>query len=546
MGLMAEQAERVGAFGAWARRRFAALDGPEQLRLFLMRASGTFNLYVLCFASIWTALGWHPFTHEIRAPVAGWTFAALCAVALVALWCVPWSRLSPQATLPIFFLGVGGIIMLRLVGQRDSSFTLFFFWLWFAAIAYPRSLTIVAFVVAAGTHLALALTTGERADTFEAAMLLIPCFAISTAAVRVASERLETLWRDRAQARRSYNRSTTLHAFSTLLASEHQIDRLLAALVGGLAERFGYRLLGVYLLDGDRLLLGAQVGYDAPIAEIGLGEGITGEVARQGRPMLVRDGRAHPGFLFAGAQIGSVASVPLVHQGRVLGVLNVEGAAGELVEDDLHLLETLAGPVAVAIRNAHLVRELDDLAHRDPLTHLFNRRGIIGALHEALAEGAARDEPVTILLIDLNKFKAINDRYGHPMGDALLSELAGLLATSVRQTTGRGDAVGRLGGDEFLVVLPGADEAQAFAVIDRLTAILASHTFALLAADDGLPPPAVGYSLGVAVAPRDGGDAAALLAAADRAMYQAKRGSSGAIRFATSPTTPLSAERVAG
>jgi diguanylate cyclase (GGDEF)-like protein len=153
---------------------------------------------------------------------------------------------------------------------------------------------------------------------------------------------------------------------------------------------------------------------------------------------------------------------------------------------------------------------------------------------------------VTILLIDLNKFKAINDRYGHAMGDALLSELADLLATSVRQTAGRRDAVGRLCGDEFLVVLPGADEDGAFAVIDRLTAILASHTFALLAANDGMPPPVVGYSLGVAVAPRDGTDAAALLATADRAMYQAKRGSSGAIRFATSPVGPRAAAKIAG
>ncbi len=83
-------------------------------------------------------------------------------------------------------------------------------------------------------------------------------------------------------------------------------------------------------------------------------------------------------------------------------------------------------------------------------------------------------------------------------------------------------------------------------MIDRLTAILASHTFALLVANDGMPPPIVGYSLGVAVAPRDGDDAAALLAAADRAMYQAKRGSSGAIRFAAGPIGSRAAKKIAG
>lgn len=543
---MVVQTGGVRTLEAWVGRRIAALEGPERLRLFLVRASGTLNLYVLLFASIWVAFGWNPIPAEARSPLVGWTFAGLCAVALVALWWIPWPRYSQLATLPIYCLGIAGIVMLRLIGHRDSSFTLFFFWLWFAAIAYPRGTTVFAAVIAALAHLALALTTGERADAFEALLLLIPCYAISTGAVRVASERLETLWRERAQARRSFNRIAALHDFSTLLASEHQIERLLAALVGGLGEQFGYRYASVYLRHDGRLHMQAQIGYTTPIVEFGLGEGVTGRAGQFGQPILVRDSREDAHYRVVEEAIGSQVAVPLRQGGEILGVLSIEGASGELDEEDLHLLETLAAPAAVAIRNASLVRELDDLAHRDSLTHLFNRRGIIAALQGALATTDERGESVTILLIDLNKFKAINDRYGHAMGDALLSELAGLLATSVRQTTGRGDAVGRLGGDEFLVVLPGADEAGAFAVIDRLTAILASHTFALLAANDGLPPPVVGYSLGVAVAPRDGGDAAALLAAADRAMYQAKRGSSGAIRFATSPAAGRAAAKIAG
>src|SRR4051794_21965229 len=135
---MAEQTGGDHTLGAWIRRRMAALDGPEQLRLFLMRASGTYNLYVLLFASIWVALGWSPIPAEARSPVVGWTFVALCAAGLVALWRIPWQRYSPLASLPIFFLGIGGIVMLRVVGHRESAFTLFFFWLWFAAIAYSR------------------------------------------------------------------------------------------------------------------------------------------------------------------------------------------------------------------------------------------------------------------------------------------------------------------------------------------------------------------------------------------------------------------------
>jgi GAF domain-containing protein len=339
-----------------------------------MRVSGTYNLYVLLFASIWAAFGWSPFPAEARSPEVGWIFAALCAVGLVALWRIPWQRHSPLASLPIFFLSIGGIVMLRVVGHRETAFTLFFFWLWFAAIAYSRGATIFAFAVIVATHVALTLATGEPKDSFEALFLYAPCFAISTGAVRIASERLETLWRDRAQARRSFNRITALHAFSTVLASEHQIDRLLAALVGGLTDRFGYRYASDYLLHDGRLHMQAQIGYTTPIVEFGLGEGITGRTAQLGQPILVRDSREDRHYRFVEDEIGSQVAVPLLHGGETLGVLSIEGAPGELGEDDLYLLETLAAPAAVAIRNADLLRELDDLAHRDSLTQLFNRR----------------------------------------------------------------------------------------------------------------------------------------------------------------------------
>jgi diguanylate cyclase (GGDEF)-like protein len=188
----------------------------------------------------------------------------------------------------------------------------------------------------------------------------------------------------------------------------------------------------------------------------------------------------------------------------------------------------------VAIENATLLARLEDQALRDPLTYLLNRRGILARLESALARGERRatdPAPLTILLVDLNNFKAVNDRYGHPVGDALLTELAGLLAGSVRAE----DAVGRLGGDEFLVVMPGADPAAATGVVERLRAAIAAYAFPLAAGPDDKPPPAVGYSLGVATAPDDGRDAETLLAVADRAMYQAKRSGAAPIRFLARP-----------
>jgi diguanylate cyclase (GGDEF)-like protein len=200
----------------------------------------------------------------------------------------------------------------------------------------------------------------------------------------------------------------------------------------------------------------------------------------------------------------------------VLGVLNLEGKVGELRSSDLRLLTMLAAPIAVAIENAHLVARLTAQATRDPLTGLLNRRGILAALDAALAR-ATPLAPLSVLLVDLNGFKAVNDRHGHAVGDRLLAALAELLATNARA----GDPVGRLGGDEFLVVLPHADGGHAGAVVRQLAAALA---------DEATLPSGVGYSLGLATATTSEA-AVALLARADRALYEAKRHGDGAVRF---------------
>ncbi len=324
-------------------------------------------------------------------------------------------------------------------------------------------------------------------------------------------------------ARRGGARLAALYDFATLLVGERDLDRLLAALVAGLAERFGYRYVSVFLLEGERLHLHAQIGYATPITALGLGEGITGVVGRDGRAVLVRDGRRHPGYLFAEDHFRSQASVPLARGGRVLGVLNLEGAAGELGAADLRLLATLAAPLAVAIENAALVARLADQATRDPLTGLLNRRGILDALDAAL--GAA--PPVSILLLDLDGFKRINDRHGHAAGDATLAAFASLLAASV----GQEGVAGRLGGDEFLVVLPGADAGAAGAVAARLAAASRAAPCPLACSGDD-PPPVLRYSPGLASADGRGRGSGALLARADRAMYDAKRARGG-------PTRPL-------
>jgi diguanylate cyclase (GGDEF)-like protein len=154
------------------------------------------------------------------------------------------------------------------------------------------------------------------------------------------------------------------------------------------------------------------------------------------------------------------------------------------------------------------------LATHDSLTGVWNRRGILEILQRELVRNVRRpEEPVSVLLIDVDHFKAINDTWGHAAGDRVLAEVAGQLADQVRTY----DAVGRYGGEEFLVVLPGTDAYQAQAVGERLRRAVASG--ALLGGQIR-----VGVSIGVACSSPLGGDTPAdILGRADDALYRAKR-----------------------
>jgi diguanylate cyclase (GGDEF)-like protein/PAS domain S-box-containing protein len=154
-------------------------------------------------------------------------------------------------------------------------------------------------------------------------------------------------------------------------------------------------------------------------------------------------------------------------------------------------------------------------AERDPLTGLLNRRGGDRRLRAAL-EKMARSGPVAVIVCDADRFKAVNDRFGHAAGDEVLAGIAGRLRSAVRDT----DEVARIGGDEFIVVARVADQEEAAAIADRCVRI-ASGPFRL--GGPGIHPERVTLSAGVAIAyPGGPVEPGSLLAAADRALYAAK------------------------
>ena len=175
--------------------------------------------------------------------------------------------------------------------------------------------------------------------------------------------------------------------------------------------------------------------------------------------------------------------------------------------------------------------QLLSLSVTDPLTGLYNRRRFEEVMAQEVAR-ALRYGPVSLLMIDLNLFKQVNDRYGHQAGDEALKTVAGVLKSSCRGT----DTCARLGGDEFAVILPHSNPAAGCVVRDRILQRIASTRVPL---DDGEFP--VSLSIGVATLPGDAADAAGLIAAADAAMYHVKQASRPALPPSRGDNDPVAA-----
>lgn len=179
---------------------------------------------------------------------------------------------------------------------------------------------------------------------------------------------------------------------------------------------------------------------------------------------------------------------------------------------ELDLAGTLSFAAAIALKNAHLVEQLQTAANTDELTTLLNRRALEERLGAELSRSTRHALDTTVILLDLDNFKLVNDSGGHAAGDELLRGLGRLLKEQCRQP----DVVGRLGGDEFLVMLPMTSPREAMVLIGRIQAGLP----ALDPLGQGHP---IAVSIGVAAAPRHGTTVGSLMAAADAAMYKAKR-----------------------
>jgi diguanylate cyclase (GGDEF)-like protein len=299
--------------------------------------------------------------------------------------------------------------------------------------------------------------------------------------------------------------------------AEESVDAVLVRALATLRELVHCEDVVVWEATDDRALVVAVLDGEDEEAmrslRIQLGEGLTGKAALERRSIVSNDAHLDPAArIVPGTQQTpeAIACTPLIARGRLLGVLTLyrQGISRAFATEEIDLVADFAAVVALALDNARTRCELERLATTDELTGLANRRQFLLQLQRELASAIRYGSPLSLLLLDLDNFKLINDTYGHSAGDHALQLVAGKLEGCLRAP----DLVARLGGDEFGVLLPRTTAAAAEVLASRL--------------GDGVSQLPLPCPLRVSIgwSTLKGDDASELLEEADRCLYRAKRG----------------------
>lgn len=276
--------------------------------------------------------------------------------------------------------------------------------------------------------------------------------------------------------------------------------------------------MAIWMLKNGKLIPDYVSGDDFRLftsLEIPSGQGLSGWVAENRKPVVNGNPSVEPGYLNDPSKFSTLRSamaVPLEGVRGVLGVLTLYHADRDaFTKDHLRILLAISSKVALSIENAMKYRQAESSATTDYLTGLPNARSLFLHLDSELNRARRQGTPVSVLVCDLDGFKQVNDRYGHLEGNRVLREVSAGFKSVCREY----DYVARMGGDEFVVILPGIPQSAVETKVEQLREIVAQ-------AARGLSEP-LGLSVGRAYSANDGQDAEQLLAEADRRMYIEKQ-----------------------
>ncbi len=316
------------------------------------------------------------------------------------------------------------------------------------------------------------------------------------------------------------------HDVARALTQTLELEDILRTIMEKMAQFFGPERWSMLMVDdkAKQLYYAIAVGEDAEslrTLRIPLGEGVAGWVAATGNTLVVPDvsldtqwsafAQAHPEL-----NIHSIACIPISSGGQTLGVIQLLNSKLDLMSEYSNsFLRILCDYAAIAIQNARSVQLIHELTITDDCTGLFNARHLYTMLDEQLAISAANNRhEFSLLFVDLDRFKQVNDTHGHLIGSRLLSEVGGVM----KRVLGPDNACFRYGGDEFVALFPNLGKRPAIEATMRLWQQLHDEKF-LSGAGLNL---GLSGSFGLATFPEDGNTVQNIIRSADTEMYAAK------------------------
>ncbi len=328
-----------------------------------------------------------------------------------------------------------------------------------------------------------------------------------------------------AERRRQDQEVTIFHDVAKALTSSLDLDSILQTIMEKMAEFFRPDTWSLLMVDDERdeLYFAIAVGSAAEALKnvrLKVGEGIAGWVAKNGERLVVPDVMNDPRFAkrideMTKWETRSIICVPLRSKHRVLGVIQLVNVDMQNFSDrEEFFLQSLCDYAAIAIENARSVEKIQELTITDDCTGLYNARHLYKTLETEVYRSARFGYEFTVLFIDLDHFKQVNDTHGHLIGSKLLAEIGYLIKAQLRLI----DYAFRYGGDEFVILLPQTAKDAALVVARRLRDTLRTTLFCQ---EEGLNLN-VRASIGVATYPHDAKTPHDVIRQADEMMYLVK------------------------
>ncbi len=315
------------------------------------------------------------------------------------------------------------------------------------------------------------------------------------------------------------------HDVAKALTSSLDLEKVLQTILDKTAAYFKPTTWALLMLDESSgetyYTASAGEGWDSINAlKLKTGETLARWVINEAKPLVIRDVNADPridpaskDYSFAGSC--SVICVPVRTSGKSLALIQLVNPDMQIYQRGEMLLQALADYAAIAIENARAMQRIQELSITDDCTGLYNARHLATVLSDEVPRSQRFGYEFSVLFLDLDHFKNVNDAYGHPAGSKLLGQFGGILRTHLRLV----DAAFRYGGDEFVVLLPQTDKQAAILVARRLVATFRNTRWLR---EEGLSL-RLTASIGIASYPHDGTTSQAIVQRADEVMYQVKQ-----------------------